>query len=1263
MAKKPARRRSKSHKTERLASKPTARKSRSRSHRSDRADVGTAHALAAPARGSTPTSTRADVFFDGLQISPESIAALGDRDLNLLVRELFVAEAQAAGVPPDRMIVNTDENASDGGSDASTPKPERPSRWFGDTPTCWQFKAGRSGEPAKLRGEVTKRLPREALEAGGRFVVIAPGAVSGQQGIDDRKAVLVREARLRKIPTDRIEVFGSELLAQWCNEHPAVSMRWASAPSGLCTLSQFANMESHRAPWHPPPNDESRIEVARADLDFDHGNGIHLHIQGPPGVGKSRLALELCRGAPWSAAVLYVRDAAAISIEQIIAGVAASGRTRLVLVVDEVDGSRLLPLRDSIERANGRLRLITIGHSKTPDPRRIPALEVKPLSEEIVENVVREWFGSMPREHVSFVARFAAGYVRLARLAADAVNANPALDVHGLLSIDHIQTWLGKMLSLDDRRPLYVVAVLTHVRWEGDAPDGQVIARHLGLRDWEGVRVVVDRFQRGLQVVQQGGAYRYISPAPLAILLAKEAWEALPDKLRTLPALLSEEGRQAYYDRLQSLASTPQAREFAKEELERFFRLIDFAESSKARNWAALAVASPARAAELLRIALEGAPVAERLNVEGDARRALVHTLDRLAWSTASFRDALLALAYLAEAENEKWANNATGQFLEKFQVRLGGTAASFADRLAVLDDLLEIGSPSLDTLVVRALARACDPSPARMGIEPPTVSAPESEWSPKTHGELWECVRESIDRLTSLVSADRADLEPPLVEAATSLVRWLFNRTTRPSLADFFARLRREYPGRRELLRRAVASEVQRARSSDGFAPEPEVRAVESLHETLRDTSPSGLLHEAVGVVSWDLPAPPDLRSFASRLIEDRSALGMEWGWLTSGEAADAYRLGETLASLDVQQSLDRELTRIPNRGPDSRVIFGFVDARTRTYGSGWFDRWLTDEMRARPHDWELLFELSWRIGIFPETVGLVDAALRGGSVPRRLVGRLQYGRWVKETDRTTLGTVVKSLFESGNADTALQLLAHRLKGAPEEWDSWLETSLALVCVPELLRGNQTIAYYWAGIAKRLCAPHPGVIARTIFSAHGHREAGFIWFLEHSSAVDVLSACVDASPTAVWAALRPYLTRKTAYRYVVGLPVGVIDRMPRALVMKWLRADRKRAPVTARLVRLDLADDSSLAAQVLQEFGNDPEVASAFFAAFISGGWSGSSAEHWRQLASRAAGSVASSSMPRVRSWLRKAAADLNRMADRDAVREAEEHVRRGWQ
>jgi len=127
------------------------------------------------------------IYRDALQVSPERIAAMSDEDLKVLMGQLLRAQAYKCGSPLNEIRVNTEGKAKDDGSDGWSAKPATPDDWLGSTDTCWQFKAGSAGEPARLAGEVTKRIPKETLTSGGRFVVVASGSRKGKKGEDDMR--------------------------------------------------------------------------------------------------------------------------------------------------------------------------------------------------------------------------------------------------------------------------------------------------------------------------------------------------------------------------------------------------------------------------------------------------------------------------------------------------------------------------------------------------------------------------------------------------------------------------------------------------------------------------------------------------------------------------------------------------------------------------------------------------------------------------------------------------------------------------------------------------------------------------------------------------------------------------------------------------------------------------------------------------------------------------------------------------------------------
>jgi len=1208
------------------------------------------------------TSTRPSEFRDALKVSPERIAHLRDTDLSELMRDLLYAQAHRCGSPLSEVRVNTEDKAKDDGCDGWTAAPAAKDEWLGETATCWQFKAGSAGSPARLKGEVSKALPRSTLEAGGRFVVVTSGSTN-KKGEAARLKTLTDEASLAGIPTASIEVIGSERLTNWCNQNPAVAARWAGRPDALWRLSDWASDEVHQVPWHAPASVTDKIAQLRSSLEFETGSVRHLHIHGQPGVGKTRFALELCRGAPWSRFVIYLPQARDIRLCELIGGAVEDAAVRLVVVADGVQREQLIPLRDEVARANERIRLITIGHCTTPESERIQPIIVEPIDRDVAFKVVKGWYPSMPIEHIKFIVRFADGYIRLAKLAAFAVDRNPYIDIRDLLSRDEIRGFLSSMLGTNDRRALYVVAVLANVGWTDDVQnEGEAIARHFDL-NWNDVRAKVDMFHRNFEIVPHGGRYRYISPAPLGIHLAIEAWTTYPDLLRTLPdALPTESAKNAYYERLRSIASNPQAREHARKELATFRRLDDFIDPVAVRRWSALSAADPNSAAANVVSALENTTPEERRRIADHARRETVSTLVRLAWRTETFFDATKGLALLAEAENEPWANNATAEFVARYQIVLGGTAMPYLDRLGLIDELVETGRTPLVSLAVKALSRVSEWRAFRRETDPASDEVPEKEWQPTTEQEQLKCVLGAIEHLAKLAALGTAEVEGAFVSAANDLAIMLCDGSTRNAVAKLFEALRSVYPDAREPLRRAIADIIHREREYWKELPEEEVAELDMLHADFEDASLQARVLQLVGQSQWDREEQPDLRAIAAEFVESPARLAEMWSWLTSGEAADGLRFGEALADQDTDGALLDIMQTADGHGRDLRVLCGYVSATRMRRGDEWYDDWVQAQLARIPLPLHMFFEVAWRCGATPQVAQGMQELLKSEQVAPEIVGQLSYGCWGQSLDPDSLAGLLRAMVDAGHQETALHLLERRIKLQPGEHDRWLRLALELITTPKLIRNEQNMtSHFWKELALQCIGNWPSKIAAAIFREHGD-PSGETWFAEHTEAVQVLRACVEQNAESVWRMLEPWLSSKSyANWFCIGFPRGLLDRMPAVHIIQWVDADPdERAPIVAKLASNAFDNKDSLWSLVVAAHGDRDGVASAFFAEYVTGVWSGPASTHWEKLATSLEEVARRTKSRKLRRWAMNSAGSLNQMAERDRGREQEDDLRR---
>lgn len=1194
-----------------------------------------------------------------LQVQPEQIKHLSDVKLLGLMLKLLHTEAYRSKADISKVVVNAEVKATDAGCDAFTPAPQQQSIWLGDTETCWQFKAGRNGEPKKLEGEVTKDEPSRILRAGGRFVVITGGSVAGEPGRKARRDVLIREAKAAGLPTDKIDVYTSENLAIWCNETPSLAAEIRGMPAGLVPLDRWRTQKAHIEDWFPSDAQSGTIAQLRAALDFVSGNTTHVHIYGQPGVGKTRLALELCKAAPWDTHVLYVGQAQEVSVTALISSIASEPDTHLMLVVDEASSEHLGSFNDALSMANGRIRLVTIGHKRPHDSTRVKPIEVSPLDQATCKAFIKKWHPGMSPEQIDFAAWFSDGYVRLARLASIAIAADPTIDTRKLIEHPDVAALMGRLLgTVEDRRPLYVVALLKSIGWSGRKEvEGQAVAAHFEQK-WSDVQYAVDSFHSRLGIAPRKGELRYISPEPLAIYLALEAWRTFQAKCETLPdALPSEEAKDAYYERLRALAGHSGFKKYAQGDLSRPFELSDFRDAGEVRRWEALTAADKTLGLMRLRHALTTATHDERLQLEDDARRRLVWALVHFAWNADGFVESIRSLSELAEAENERWANNATGEFVSKFQVALGGTEVPYKERLPVLESIAQKG-PTYLTLVIKALAEAGDNHASRMAPRIHTDGPYSREWLPRTPADFAEHSQAGIQLLTSLVETCTNEHIEQLLKAAKGWTMLLRRADLRDSAAIFYKKVVSKFPATREAVRSTIGNTLSSERKYWKELSPSDYEFVHKLHDEFVDMSLTGRLRQLVSDTDLEDSATR-FAQLATELLGQPEVLRTEWSWLCSGQGAGLWLLGQALGEADAHDALNELIKELAMGCGDTRAVAAYLSARAKVRGQEWLDEWLDQLDRDRPDQGDLVVNLTWRCTPTSRGALRIAAILRAERAGPG-VSILEFGPWASEMAEQSFLELLNSMVANRRYhSTAISFLSNRLDKHKTLANQVISQSLTLISSPALIRAGHMTSYYWGKVANEVADQDPGAIAKAIFEQQADREGG-TWFIQHSEAAGVLQRCAEKNPRAVWDVLKPFLSDyRAAMNFAIGFPSWIMSQLPLTEVLDWVKeSPDERAVTAARLVGKDVSIDS-LGGKILDMYCHIDGVGSQIMSEFISGIYHGPSSVHWESMADLLDQIGKGTPSARIKKWAEGGSRDFRRMAERDRQSEEEEELR----
>lgn len=718
---------------------------------------------------STFRSEMSEQLLGPFSVTPDQISSLGGA-FTAFVNELLRCEVATAGLSGSSISTSYVENVGDAGVDAGIERGVE-TRFVPSGASAWQFKRGDLA-PAKCKTELEGASEAlEILRSGGKYRLVLGVELTFAKKKRRLEALRAQAETLGiSLEEDSIDILTASDLAEWAQHHPSLTI--AHMLGGIWNdvenFSDWAGSMGVSTSWVESP---ARAAVAgEVHATIETVGSPPLHIEGVSGLGKSRTVLEALRGHAYECQVVYVRTAEVFP-PQLIRRLATEGRAA-ILVVDECDATKHKVLAEALP-AGSLLRLVTIGE---PGPSRseqaplvLPKMERDKLVEILQKNRPGLWY-----EAAHYVAAMSDGNVRLALILADAVQHNPDTIAGHLITRDIIQAFVADALPEGASfLACCVLALLTRIGVSGEfRSEIDVLAEALGIDETE-LRAS-QRALQNLNLIDVKGRFRSVTPQPLAVYLAAQAWEDFEDKIRTrlIPNL-----DQGLLERLMQRAaevgpipSVLRASDGLINETHSFGSLEALENGNHIFELAVLADINPTRVAELVHDHIVAAADGE-LSERNSVRQGLVWILEKLARQSATFEPATDGLLRLAAMEVDTIATTATRPWLALFGPFLPATAASPQQRLAFLKSLQTTADAPIKQLMVQAGATMLQVRESLfISVGSPVGVLPEPSGGPAvTVGDVWDYQRGGIALVRGL--ADDAD---PAV--ATSAVDVLVN-------------------------------------------------------------------------------------------------------------------------------------------------------------------------------------------------------------------------------------------------------------------------------------------------------------------------------------------------------------------------------------------------------------------------------------------------------------------------------------------------------
>jgi len=144
------------------------------------------------------------------------------------------------------------------------------------------------------------------------------------------------------------------------------------------------------------------------------------------------------------------------------------------------------------------------------------------------------------------------------------------------------------------------------------------------------------------------------------------------------------------------------------------------------------------------------------------SRRDLIYSLQHIIWYDDTFKEGMNILLKLAIAENESYANNATGIFRDKFSIYLPGTSATLQDRMSYLEKLNKSSDENIIFLVINVLPTVFNLEwHSRMVYAELQALRPiPEEYHPKTGAEKKEYIKRGFKILEKNLKSSNTEIQ-----------------------------------------------------------------------------------------------------------------------------------------------------------------------------------------------------------------------------------------------------------------------------------------------------------------------------------------------------------------------------------------------------------------------------------------------------------------------------------------------------------------------
>lgn len=669
------------------------------------------------------------------EINVEQIKSLDDNQLTRLLQKLLESEAVQFKIPLSSITLSTEIKAPDGGEDGRIRWEGKPTNtnWLPNNFTSFQVKAKQMG-PTDCANEIINRdktdlKPKisEVFEYNGEYILFINKNQLNQEQIDERINLI--RAKLRELDkvysaTTKIDIYDANKITRWVNSFPSL-VSYVQTEMLLVDYSAFFSWDR----WMRDAKDffgtkfisSEGIDTLMATIKAGITPfGGKQRIIGLPGLGKTRIVYEVFNSSSELQNSLLYTNTNYSDETNIFNGIRELIRDQSDIIL-VIDNCTLTLYRKILHIIKGcKIRLITINNdfSNIEDEKEVILLDPEKFIE-IIPRMLKELFPDISDSDAKKITEFSMGFPLVAELLAKDRRSG-SMSLGRLNDSELVDRLIGCVEgdSSDNKLILMACSIFDKLGFDEELRSQRIaVSRNKSithLSDSEDNAAY--KFYScclkyiAVGIIEKAGRYIYVKPKPLALRLAGDWWRECPPEL--IPEILEYIDScglsEALCDQISKLDFLPRAQEVTAElcgETGPFGNAEVLNTQQGSRLFRSLVEVNPQATCDTL-FKLFFGKSREYLKLIVEGRRNLVWALEKLCFWDDTFVNASKVLLSFAAAENEEMiTNNATGQFLQLFQILLPGTRATLVERQKLIE--FALSTTEFQQLGISALSRS----------------------------------------------------------------------------------------------------------------------------------------------------------------------------------------------------------------------------------------------------------------------------------------------------------------------------------------------------------------------------------------------------------------------------------------------------------------------------------------------------------------------------------------------------------------------------